>query len=144
MSFKSFRKDLGQTWTNDAPVVVMTICYYIGIPALMLLILFGVNSPEYREKVERQQIALDHLLNVDRDVASCMQTRSSWQCFVAMETLDRTTPAPFGISRTRRVAAVAPAHELISLCLEPRKVDCANRMIGHGYSREDVLAALND
>lgn len=76
-------------------------------------------------------------------VANCAAQEGPWKCFVKLEAADASDPikAP---TRLQRLARIVPAWEVLAFCTEPRQVDCADRMVGKAYSREDILAGMGN
>lgn len=124
----------------------------VGVPALLCVYAAVVLpfDPEYqrisRERQEKQHQAELVQKRLDGDVASCLRGDSPWKCFLKLEDMDRTDPVPTdaGASRIRRLAMSVSATEVLAFCNQPRKIDCAEQMIGDGYSRDDVRSALED
>jgi hypothetical protein len=124
----------------------------LAIP-LSILIFIGFIlpfHPEYQDAVRKQQNEARQAAlvqeSLDGDVSSCLKTQSAWKCFVKLDQMDAATPVPpeAGASRTRRLAAAVPAKDVLAFCLEPRKVDCATRMVGKGWSADDLTSAMKD
>ncbi|NTF17977.1 hypothetical protein G6L37_06140 [Agrobacterium rubi] len=76
-------------------------------------------------------------------VANCVARDGPWRCFVSLEGLDRSTPIS-GETRLERMARMVPAWEVLAFCTERRKIDCADRMIGTAYSREQILEGMGE
>ena len=129
--------------------------FLIGIGSAILLVSIGcsialIADPSTAKTAkERQQAAvreeiLDEQTWIDHDIANCINKESPWRCFVAFDKQDREKPVRSGLTRTQRMAALVPAKDVLAFCLEWRKVDCADRMIGKGWPKSDLLAVLND
>jgi hypothetical protein len=124
----------------------------VGVPALVCIYVALVLpfDPEYQKMSrERAEIARQAELlqkRLDGDVVSCLRGESPWRCFLKLEDMDRTDPVPAdaGASRIRRLAKSVSAKEVLAFCNQPRKIDCAEQMIGDGYSRDDIRSALED
>jgi hypothetical protein len=84
------------------------------------------------------------LLGIPTLCSICLKDENPWRCFVAFEREDVLRPVSSGASRTERMAALTSARDVLAFCLEWRKVDCADRMIGRGWSRDDLMAALEN
>jgi hypothetical protein len=124
----------------------------VAVPASLFL--YGVFilpfDPEF-QKTRREQAEIRHQAELvqerlDGDVASCLRGESPWRCFLKLEDMDRTDPVPAdaGASRIRRLAKSVSAKEVLAFCNQPRKIDCAEQMIGDGYSRDDIRSALEN
>lgn len=127
-----------------AVIVAIPVSFFLAAAIVVPL------DPKFQEEMrkrdeERTQARLVQE-RLDGDVASCLRGESPWNCFVKLETMDRTDPVPAdaGASRIRRLAKSVSAGEVLAFCNQPRKIDCAEKMIGDGYSRDDVQSALED
>lgn len=123
----------------------------VAIPVSFLLAAATVSlAPKFQEEMRKRDEERTHARlvqeSLDGDVASCLRGESPWNCFVKLEAMDRTDPVPAdaGASRIRRLAKSVSAGEVLAFCNQPRKIDCAEKMIGDGYSRGDVRSALED
>jgi hypothetical protein len=124
----------------------------VGVPALVCIYVALVLpfDPEYQKMSrERAEIARQAELlqkRLDGDVVSCLRGDSPWKCFLKLGDMDRTDPVPpdAGASRIRRLAKSVSAEEVLAFCSQPRKIDCAEQMIGDGYSRSDIQSALEN
>jgi hypothetical protein len=127
-----------------AVIVAIPISFFLAATIIVPL------DPKFQEEMrkrdeERTQARLVQE-RLDGDVASCLRGESPWKCFLKLETMDRTDPVPTdaGASRIRRLAKSVSAKEVLAFCNQPRKIDCAEQMIGDGYSRDDIQSALED
>lgn len=105
-------------------------------------------DPNFQEEVrkDREETGQARLVqeNLNGDVSSCLKSESPWQCFVKLSKMDITFPVPreAGASRTQRLANSVSADDVLAFCLEPRKVNCATRMVGKGWSDRALKAAI--
>jgi hypothetical protein len=120
----------------------------LAIPLSFIILPFTPDGAEHIRKAElqrkeseyQQRLAVDAA--VTNSVASCLTTLGPWKCFGQLSDLDKTDPVSFGHPRTERLAAISSAQDVLLFCDLPRKVDCANQMIGQGYDAGEVAAAL--
>jgi hypothetical protein len=85
-----------------------------------------------------------HQKQIDAEVTQCLSNESPWRCFIKLRDSDGFVPVPRAaiVSRVQRLAETVTAKDVLFFCSEPRKIDCAEQMIGKGYSREVIQAAL--
>lgn len=76
-------------------------------------------------------------------IADCAAQEGPWRCFVKLEALDAAEPLD-GRTRLQHLARMVPAWQVLAFCTEPRFVDCADRMVGKAYSRDEILAAIGE
>jgi hypothetical protein len=96
-----------------------------------------------RKRTDARGRFIREQVSIDEDVSSCVRNENPWRCFVAFADEDRMHPVPFGASRTQRMAAIAPARDVLAFCLEWRKVDCADLMFGKGWSRAELIQGMD-
>jgi hypothetical protein len=125
---------------------ILLLVALLGIPTLCSIALIadpGIAKRAYeRRKAETIQSHRQQQALVDVQVSGCVASENPWRCFVVFEREDVLKPVASGASRTERMAALVSAKEVLAFCLEWRKVDCADRMIGRGWPRADLMAAL--
>lgn len=127
-------------------VHILLLAGLLGVPTLCSIALIadpGVAKRAYeRKQTEARQSLRQQQALVDIQVSGCIAGENPWRCFVVFEREDVLNPLDSGPSRTERMARLVPAREVLAFCLEWRKVDCADRMIGKGWARADLMAAL--
>lgn len=125
---------------------ILLLAGFLGIPTLCSIALIadpGIAQRAYeRRKAETIQSHRQQQALIDAQVSGCVSGENPWRCFVVFEREDGLDPVASGASRTERMAALVSAREVLAFCLEWRKVDCADRMIGRGWPRADIMAAL--
>ncbi len=105
-------------------------------------------DPEFQDEVRKDREATRQARlvqeNLNDDVSSCLKSESAWQCFIKLSKMDIASPVAreAGASRTQRLANTVSADVVLAFCLEPRKVDCATRMVGKGWSDRDLKSAI--
>ena len=110
---------------------------------LMLVCVAGWAAIAFAAAVLPSREASEASARVDSEVADCVVHEGPWRCFVKLENLDRAAPISGG-TRLQRMARMVPAWEVLAFCTEPRKVDCADRIISAAYSREDILGGMGE
>lgn len=115
-----------------------------SIPLSILIMPFTQSwrDAEQKRKIEfhEKQLADDALIT--KNVGLCLESKGPWKCFERVLELDAKDKPRIGELRVSRLAAISPAKEALLFCDLPRKVDCANKMIGHGYNVTEVKTAL--
>jgi hypothetical protein len=107
----------------------------LSVPANAYLAYREAHAPE-EEKLAYSRI-------VDGEVRQCLAGRGAWRCYEEVRYEDDTHRVRYGsISRVERLARTVDIKEMLAFCDYGSKVDCANRIVGHGYTREQVAAAL--
>lgn len=127
-------------------VHILLLAGLLGVPTLCSIALIADPSIAKRA-YERKQAEVRQSLRqqqalIDAQVSGCVASSNPWRCFAVFEREDALNPVASGASRTERMAALVPAKEVLAFCLEWRKVDCADRMIGKGWARAELIAAL--
>lgn len=115
----------------------------------VFLFLFGsmlsfamLLSPSQEEVAARKELEARER-SVAATVRTCLSSQGPWRCFLTLESADAADPVE-GVLRTRELAKITTAKQLLAFCTEPRKVDCADQIVGKGYSSEDILAAMEE
>jgi hypothetical protein len=125
---------------------ILLLAALLGIPTLCSIALIAdpgiAKAARERRQADTLQRHRQHQALIDAQVKGCVSGENPWRCFVVFEREDALNPVESGASRTERIAALVSAREVLAFCLEWRKVDCADRMIGKGWSRADLMAAL--
>lgn len=131
---------------SPAAAIVSGALFAIPLSFALMPLLPGWDESMERAAIERktqehqQQLADDERLT--KGVAECAKALGPWKCFEKLAEMDDDHPLDFGGTRTSRLISISPAIEVLSLCDLPRKVDCANQMIKHGYNASEVSLAL--
>lgn len=126
------------TSTSVTPREIAKAFVFMCIAGWAIIAFVAAVSPSREELEAREAQAA-----VDSMIANCVAHEGPWRCFVKLEDLDHTSPIS-GRTRLQRMARMVPAWEVLAFCTEPRKVDCADRMIGVAYSRESILAGMGE
>lgn len=125
---------------------ILLLAGLLGVPTLCSIALIADPGIAKRAHERRQAEAIQSHRQqqalIDAQVSGCVAGSNPWRCFAVFEHEDALNPVASGASRTERMARLVPAREVLAFCLEWRKVDCADRMIGKGWARADLIAAL--
>ncbi|NTF17978.1 hypothetical protein G6L37_06145 [Agrobacterium rubi] len=117
-------------------VVLFISLFGSGLSMLFLLSPTG-------EEAEARRILDAQKKEMSFDVRGCLMTLGPWRCFLQLDAKDVADPVK-GLARTAVLAEIVTAKQVIAACTEQRRVDCADRMFGKGYSNEDILAAIGE
>ncbi|WP_327211332.1 hypothetical protein [Rhizobium leguminosarum] len=107
----------------------------LSLPVSAYLAYSEAHAPE-GEKLAYSRV-------VDDEVRECLETRGAWRCYEDVLYEDATHRVRYGsTSRVERLARMVDVKEMLAFCDYGSKVDCANRIVGHGYTREQVSSVL--
>ncbi len=130
------------------PVHILLLVAFLGIPTLCSIALVLDPGIAKAARERRQVDAMErHRLEqaqIGYEVSSCAENENPWRCFVYFDHQDAVKPVASGATRTERFAAIVSARAVLAFCLEWRKVDCADQMIGKGWSRDSLMAAMEN
>ncbi len=118
---------------------ILLLVAFLGIPTLCSIALIadpGIAKADTLQRDRQQQARIGY------EVSSCAENENPWRCFAYFDQQDTVNPVASGATRTERFAAIVPAREVLAFCLEWRKVDCVDQMVGKGWSRTDLVAAM--
>lgn len=125
---------------------ILLLVALLGIPTLCSIALIAdpgiAKAARERRQADTLQRDRQQQARIGYEVSSCAENENPWRCFAYFDQQDAVNPVASGASRTERFAAIVPAREVLAFCLEWRKADCADQMIGKGWSRADLVAAM--
>lgn len=123
-----------------ALVVPVLAFIFIGLIVVARLVI----GPATQMDIEQQRLRIAFEESSQEEVGNCLSMNTPWRCLQKMSVADAASPAPAGAGHTRVSYLVhkVPAKDALQFCSATKEDNCAEKLVGYGYSNADVLEAL--
>lgn len=133
---------------NNEPLVPPVIVVSVAVFGIVFVVLMAIASlimgPDTPEQIEQRQTRISFEQSSHEEVSNCLSMSTPWRCLQKMSVSDGASPPPAGVTDTRvsYLMKLVSLKDVLQFCTASNEVNCAEKLVGYGYSNQDVLQAL--